>query len=1337
MNMQSETHSPQQAAGLVSESDESNLPYGDSPWLGVSQAPLPAARSFNTKQDNKKIIQSARGKFIAMAATYCLGVFNDNYFKQAAMLVAVSAGLSRLQGTATVLFALPFILFSAYAGWFADRYSKKNVVVGVKALELVAMIIGAVGIISGNWICILGMVFLMGLQSSFFSPALNGSIPELYPHEYVPKANAILKLTTTLSILAGIATAGLSLDQNWFQVGDFTFGKVLVAMVVVITAFLGFMASFGVHKRPAAAPDKPFPWFGPINSLHDFYETRKDGQLFLAIISDAYFYFLASIAVLTINTLGLKQLGFSQTVTSLLSMSLMIGICVGSVIAARITTMDKWSRVLFPAATGMAVGIMLAGMTPKIAGGFQLVWFSTALISTGICGGLFIIPVASFLQVRPASSDKGRILATSNFCGFIGILVSGTIFSTLDVVMAPAAVMNTLGVFAAFAAAVFFLVTRESNLIASIFNRVLKFFIGLRYSVEVKGLDLIPEKNEKGIIFLPNHPALIDPVICMSVLYDKFRPRPLVDSDQGSKPVVKAILKSVRPIMIPDLQKNGRDSRHGITQAMAEVVRGLEGGDNIILYPAGRLYRSAKEDLSGNSGVEYILGNVPDLQVVLVRTTGLWGSSFGFAGGVAPSLFGQLKRYLSAILLNGIFFGPRRRISIEIILDNTLKSLPDRLAINEYLETFYNKGWQANTHVPYFWWQGNKPQILPEPQKQSFAGDASRVPVTTQKLVKEKIMDLVGVSEIKGSDRLAHDLGVDSLSLMELAVWLEGEFGMSSLDDMSSLTTVNDCILAASGQVFEKKQTELKPVLDKWYQKINNRTRSFPQGATITSVFLAQARKSPKAIVLADQLSGAKSYRDLLTAIFALKPDIEKIKGARVGVMLPASVTAGSVYLATLFSGKTPVMINWTVGAGNMKHCLKETGVTHIISAKALYAKLSGQGLDLDELGAQWLFVDELAARMGWMQKLSAVLRATVMPSSLQKIEVPATATILFTSGSESMPKVVPLTHRNILANIQDFTKVLSFDGNDRMLGMLPPFHSLGLVGTIILPLCLGIKTVYHHNPTEAVTLARLIDHYQVSVMIGTPTFLSGIVSVASKEQLSTLRLLFTGAEKCPQHVYDAFHAMCPKAVLCEGYGITECSPLVSVNHVDDPRPGTIGRVLSSIDYVIIHPEKDLLVEKGEQGLLLVRGPNIFGGYLNKDTGQGFYEFDGKTWYQTGDFVSEDEDGILTFCGRKKRFIKLGGEMISLPAIEAALHKFYPAADDNGPTLAVEATPTEEHPEIVLFTTLDINREEVNRTIREAGLSALHNIRKLENIDIIPVLGTGKTDYKQLQERLN
>lgn len=397
-------------------------------------------------------IKQGRSRFIAMAITYFLGAFNDNFFKQAAMLLAVGAGLSGLQGTATMLFSLPFILFSAHAGWFADRYSKKNVVVGAKFLELAAMLVGAYGLVTLSWPFILTMVFIMAAQSTLFGPAINGSIPELYPKEYVTTANAIIKLVTTLAILAGIGLAGMALDQAWF-VTAIPFGRLLVAVSVLLVAGIGVVVSFGVVKRPAAGATVAFPWLGPIHSLTDLFAVRRDPLLLTAICGDAFFYFISSIVVLVINVMGISELGLSQTMTSLLVVSLMIGVCLGSFLAAKVASGPRWFLVMAPAVLAMAIG--LAGTFAAIqllAPDLQVTMLALALIVAGCGGGLFLIPLASFIQVRPAADQKGKIIAASNFSAFSGIFLSGTCFELLNRAFVPSAAMLVLGLVAALAA---------------------------------------------------------------------------------------------------------------------------------------------------------------------------------------------------------------------------------------------------------------------------------------------------------------------------------------------------------------------------------------------------------------------------------------------------------------------------------------------------------------------------------------------------------------------------------------------------------------------------------------------------------------------------------------------------------------------------------------------------------------------------------------------------------------------------------------------------------------------------------------------------------------------
>ncbi|SDO57456.1 MFS transporter [Desulforhopalus singaporensis] len=1274
-----------------------------------------------------------RPSFIAMAATYCLGVFNDNYFKQAAMLLAVAASLNHLQGWAAMLFSLPFIIFSAHGGWCADRFSKKRMIILSKAVELGAMLIGAAGLITGNWPCILAMVFLMGLQSTFFSPALNGSIPEIFSTKSVPRVNAVLKLATTVAILAGIALAGFSLDLKYNTFAPSP-GILVIAAVTVAVSLAGLAASLFIAHRQKASGQKPFPWLGPYNSIKDLVEISKDRELLLAISADAWFYFIASITILVINSLGIEQFRFSQTETSLLSVCLMLGICAGSLAAAKIVDLDRWSRSLQLSGLVMALGLILAGCSLFVADSFKLRWLALALTLAGTGGGLFLIPVTSFLQVRPESKEKGRVLAASGFSSFTAILLSGFLFNVGAQHLQPTSFMVLLSA-AAFGAALLFGLFGSNfvDLNRLLATRLLRAVLALRYRVEVKGLDTIDTDDNRGILFLPNHPALIDPVIVMSVLIPGFSPRPLSDENQVDKPILRTLLKPVKPITIPDLAKNVKSGRKRVKEGLDKVVACLNEGNNILFYPSGRLLRTGREDLGANSGVEYILDNAPGIRIALVRTTGLWGSSFSHGSGSPPSLTGNIVNHLKSIVANGFFFAPKRRVTVEVCEDHRLAGCTGKTQINRCLEDYYNERTAPSIQVPYYWWQKSRPGVVAENVSPKRVAVPGNIAPSIQHLVTAKIEELAGI-KAEGSFRLAQDLGLDSLSTMELSSWIENEYG-ATIDNPGALETVNDCILAAAGRLQHNSEAGNTQIPPEWFND-NKESLTCCHGLTIAEVFYRKAVTAPDRPIIADRIAGVKTYRDVLTGIFALRPLLQNLPGKSIGIMLPATTASAIVYLAALFSGKTPVLFNWTVGLKNLAHGIEQTRVSHIISSAQLCERIEEQQeIDLCSLGITWLHLEKIKDDIGLAEKAGAWLRARFYPQGLLRQPVGDTAAVLFTSGSESMPKAVPLTHANILANMNDFSKMVKLDNSHRLAGMLPPFHSLGLVGTIILPLCLGLKTVYHPNPTEPVILANIIDSYKASMLITTPTFLSNILQAGTTEQLSSINLVFTGAEKCPSRTRKALCAVNPDARLCEGYGITECSPLVSINVPEDPREGTIGALLPSIEYVLVDDDCTREVEEGGRGLLLVRGPSVFNGYLNQDKGNGFRRFNDKTWYQTGDYV-RIEDGHLVFCGRRKRFIKIGGEMISLPAIEDALLNEMGIRHEAGPELAVEATGDESHPEIVLFSTRKLNRYEINDRLRRAGFSALHNIRRTITVTEIPVLGTGKTDYKLLKQLL-
>ena len=921
-----------------------------------------------------------------------------------------------------------------------------------------------------------------------------------------------------------------------------------------------------------------------------------------------------------------------------------------------------------------------------------------------------------------------------------------------------------------------------------IIRRVVLTLLWLRYRIRIVGLDEVERRGRGGILFLPNHPALIDPVILMAVLLDRFAPRALADKDQVDRFFIRWLARRVGVRPIPDMARYGLESRHKIADMLAESIDGLRGGQNMLMYPAGHIKTSRVEDLGGNSAVEEILRGAPDVRVVLVRTTGLWGSSFSRASGRPLDMANVVLKNALRVLANFLFFTPRREVTITFHEPADLPRGTDRSTINRYLERFYNAQAPPAAYVPYTIYDRRGVRQLPEPAGGRGGESTGNVPDSVRAVVADHLREVSGRQEIRDSDNLAGGLGLDSLARAELAVWIEQEFGIA-VPSGESLQTAADVMLASCGLAAGAEVT-IAPPPRKWFAQAG-RSRNggrhrqtaaepvpvfLPDGDTITAVFLAQARRRPSRPIIADPMRGMLTYRRMLAGIHALAPIFRRMEGQYLGIMLPAGTTAATVYFSALFAGKTPVMVNWTTGPRNVQHSLESLGVRKVITAQALVSRLSGQSgrqghppgpaiagkeqgtgtrrgesqstspqpSDWSALGDRFVMLERLGKTIGPLARLKAAVLSLVGWGRLRRCTVSPTAAVLFTSGSEATPKAVPLTHANMLTNIRDVLSRIDVFGSDCMLGMLPPFHSFGLTVTTVLPACLGVRACYYPNPTEGAALAGVIAAYGATLAIGTPTFLEGIARASAQGQMASLRLAVTGAEKCPPRVYDLLSARSDKLTVLEGYGITECSPIVAVNDARAPRRGTVGRVLPSFQYAIVDIEGAPAgaddggprVPAGTRGMLLLRGPCIFGGYLNYDGPSPLVRFDGRDWYRTGDLVSQDEQGVLTFHGRLKRFAKIGGEMVSLPAIEAVLDARFTPPDrpaDEGPALAVEACG-QEHAELVLFTVGGISRQQANETIQQAGLSGLHNIRRVVRMDALPVLGTGKTDYRALRE---
>jgi long-chain-fatty-acid--[acyl-carrier-protein] ligase len=566
---------------------------------------------------------------------------------------------------------------------------------------------------------------------------------------------------------------------------------------------------------------------------------------------------------------------------------------------------------------------------------------------------------------------------------------------------------------------------------------------------------------------------------------------------------------------------------------------------------------------------------------------------------------------------------------------------------------------------------------------------------------------------------------------MDIAQAVEGRFGFSS-DHVA--TTIGEMWALAQGLIAANTGAPVK-VSDKWSAPRTDADKDFTVLApTILEAFVRQAIAHPGEAAAADDLSGVVTYERMLVGARLMSKRFAELPGDSVGLMLPASVAADIAFLALLWAGKLPILLNWTTGPANLNHAAKVMGMKRVVTSQKFVDRV---GIKIE--GADDVYLEDIRKDIGKFEALTTLLSVKMFSgnllASLPRTKVEDIAVVLFTSGSEKAPKAVPLTNGNIMHDVRAGASALGFKRGDILLGFLPPFHSFGMSGNIVLPLVGGVRVVHHADPTDASGLARKIAAYKPTLLLTTPTFFSYILNAAKPNELASLRFVITGAEKCPETLFNRAKEVVPHAILSEGYGITECSPVISVSRPGNLRPGTIGQPLDGVIPLVVDPDSMQPLPIGQRGLLLINGPTVFPGYLSYDGPSPFHEHDGKRWYITGDLASLDNDGFLHFAGRLKRFIKSGGEMISLPALEEPLASAYPP-NDNGPQVAVEGIETPEGRRIVLFTTAEIRLPDANALLTKSGFRGIMRLDEVRRLEKLPVLGTGKTDYKVLRAQI-
>jgi acyl carrier protein len=888
----------------------------------------------------------------------------------------------------------------------------------------------------------------------------------------------------------------------------------------------------------------------------------------------------------------------------------------------------------------------------------------------------------------------------------------------------------------------------------------IRIALWFRYRVTFKGLENLNSttlSKPGGVLFLPNHPTVfVDPTFLGLALWKKFSVRPVIVEYMYYTPIIHMVMRLMNALPIPSFSTSSNSlKRKRADQALEKVVEGLKEQQNFLIYPAGKTKHQARE-IVGGSGVHRILQAVPEANVVLVRTTGLWGSRFSRAlSGSAPLMFPTILWGIKTAFKNLLFFTPRREVTIEFV-----PAGPDfpyhasRLELNRYLEKWYNRpdgitpqqgeepGESLNL-VSYSCWREDLPQARSTDGLETHV-ELDKIPKQVQEKVKRKLSEMtqMPVEKIQPEMDLVADLGLDSLDSAEILTFLDDQFEVAGVP-VNELTTVGKVMALAARQVDCGDQVEEAQLdLTTWFKPRPHVEAKFPAGKTIPEVFLNGCQNRRHEVVCGDRTAGVLTYGQAKVRVLLLAEYIRHLPGEYIGILLPSSVAAYLTVLACQLAGKTPLLINWTVGTRHLEAVVALSHVQVVLSSWAFLDRL--ENVDLNGIEDLIVMLEDVRRTFTLKDKLTAFYRSYLGTGTLlslfgiQEMTGQTPAVLLFTSGTESLPKGVPLSHENILSNQRSAIAGVHLYQDDVLLGMLPPFHSFGFAISGLLPLLTGIRVVYYPDPTDGKGLAHLIEQWKATLVCGAPSFLKGIFKNAEDHQLKSLRLCITGAEKAPADLFQLVNQL-GHCRLIEAYGITECSPGLTANLSGDPAKG-VGPALPGIEICIVHMDTHHPLPQGERGLILVRGPNIFAGYLNKGLSSPFLTVNGQQWYSTGDLGYLDAEGDLIISGRLKRFIKVGGEMVSLVAIEEALQKALGQKVDcqeEGPALAVCAKEEAgEKTKIFVFTCFDTSLEEVNRTLKEAGFSNLVKVYKVEKVSEIPLMGSGKINYRALESQL-
>ncbi|OGV39477.1 MAG: hypothetical protein A2020_03020 [Lentisphaerae bacterium GWF2_45_14] len=1145
-----------------------------------------------------------------LAGAQFLGIFNDHAFKTIAVLAAVGFTESYARDSAflamlSMAYVLPFLIFSEAAGYLADRFPKRNVLVISKFAEVCVMALGALTLFKINsWgiAPLVSVMFLMAAQSAFFSPSFNGIIPEIFNDKEISHANGNIGMANFFAVIIGVG-AGFML-------------KTLVADNLYLCGFLftglgltGFLFTLRIPQGRAGNPQRKWHWNVIIKYWDGVMSLLKKPRLFLAMLSESYFFAVGA-AVQTVlivfakYTLGIP--GERSTDIGIIQLALAGGMGLGCWLAGRLSA-GRVELGLVPfGAAGMVMFFFTAALFPGeaiSAGGIMFYpLFLGSLFLLGISGGLFVIPLRAYQQNFTNPEERGNFFANANMVCFFMIMISSAVMFMLTsgsgeaaqrdasifenaalllqsccLSIDPRNIFMGMGVLTFIVSVLLFIKAPEyvGRCIILLISRTI-------YKIKMKDPEHIPEHGPA--LLVANHVSFVDGLLitaCTSRLVHF-----LMHEDYYRQPLIYPFVKWAGIVEVPSAGKPRR------TKELFETTRELlRKGELVCLFPEGKITRNGIMD-EFRKGLFKMIPENMDVPIIPIRLGMLWGSIFSY-------YYGKI----------------RFKLPIE----------------------------------------------FPHPAS-----------VTVGKPL---------------------DKGVTPFKIRQVISELAAE-------------------------------TEMEP-----------REEERP----IHYRFCLMARRHPFHVSVKD--ADGKEFRnfELFVGAALLSREIRKMvpKDRKyVGVMLPSSTISVMTVLGTMLADKVPAMLNFSASRESIVLSAAKAKLNCILTSRKFLQKIKMEPLP------EMVFLEDIAPKISKLKKIIYTSAFFLFPrQEIMNFLAPnthrnvfGTAVLLFSSGSTGIPKGIMLSHHNINSDVYSCIRIMGWRNSDRIVGNLPLFHSFGITTCFWIPLMIKAKAVYVPNPLDGETIGRVIAENGLTVLLATPTFLQSYMRKCKPEQFKSLRLVVTGAEKLRRDIAEKFKQMTGLEVI-EGYGSTELSPIVSINIANSilnlgkrpGKPGSVGPPMSGICVKIVNPETLEELEPGQEGLMLVKGPNVMQGYL--DEPQKTHEVIKNGWYNTGDIGKMDLDGYLTVTGRLSRFSKIGGEMIPHELVEKAIFEILKSEDR---CIAVMGAPDSSKGEklVVVHSKIEMTPEEIIEELREKELTNLW-IPKASNfieVEALPLLGTGKLD---------